>query len=202
MYRNIVLDLGDVVIDYKPKDFLADLFFHEKTEKKLYDITFGSTEWVALEKGEITWEYATKIFNKKSKEQNIHFEMQALLDEWENILKPKNGTIVLMRLLRKRRYRLFYLSNVSCQELEAIEKKSFWPLFNGGVSSCEAEALKPSPIIYEKLLSKYRLSPSETIYIDDKPENVQTAIDLGMAGIQFTDVKQLCRDLVDYNIHI
>lgn len=202
MYRNIVFDLGGVVVDYDPKEFLMNLFFHEKTEEKLYSIIFESKEYDLLEKGEISWDKACKIFLKNAKKKGVGFEMQTLIDEWGNIMMPKNATIVLMRLLRKKRYRVFYLSNTTEVGMSKLEKEPFWPLFNGGMVSYEADSLKPDPGIFEALMAKYRLSPSETIYIDDEIENVETAIELGMAGLEFTNVKELCRDMVDFGITV
>ena len=45
MYKNIVFDLGGVVVDFAPHDFLLDRFYDEAIETKVYDITFGSVEW-------------------------------------------------------------------------------------------------------------------------------------------------------------
>ena len=45
MYQNIIFDLGGVVVDYAPREFLVDYFMNEKLEDQLFDITFGSEEW-------------------------------------------------------------------------------------------------------------------------------------------------------------
>ena len=42
MYQNIIFDLGGVVVDYAPREFLVDYFMNEKLEDQLFDITFGS----------------------------------------------------------------------------------------------------------------------------------------------------------------
>ena len=51
MYRNIIFDLGGVVVDFHPRTFLVDRFMNERLEQQLYDITFGSEEWLALDAG-------------------------------------------------------------------------------------------------------------------------------------------------------
>ena len=45
MYKNIIFDLGGVVVDFKPRDFLMDHFINKKAEDEVYDLTFGSKEW-------------------------------------------------------------------------------------------------------------------------------------------------------------
>ena len=36
MYQNIILDLGGVVVDYAPREFLVDYFMNEKLEEQLF----------------------------------------------------------------------------------------------------------------------------------------------------------------------
>ena len=43
MYKNIIFDLGGVVVDFKPRDFLMDHFINKKAEDEVYDLTFGRT---------------------------------------------------------------------------------------------------------------------------------------------------------------
>lgn len=202
MYRNIVFDLGGVVVDYNPKDYLADKFFHEVTEKKLYDAVFGSEEWQLLDRGEITWEEAFAIFMKRGRDKDIEFEMQALLESWTEMLTVRRPTIVLMKLLKKKGFNLYYLSNVSQDVLNLLSRKGFWKFFSGGVASCEVRSNKPDMRIYEALLGKYGLAPEETIFTDDKKANAAAAFNAGITGIQFKNVKGLCKMLVTYGIDV
>ena len=45
MYKNIIFDLGGVVVDFKPRDFLMDHFLNKRAEDEVFDLTFGSKEW-------------------------------------------------------------------------------------------------------------------------------------------------------------
>ena len=57
MYKNIIFDLGGVVVDFDPREFLVDHFMNERVEDQLYDITFGSEEWLQMDAGLLTrWE--------------------------------------------------------------------------------------------------------------------------------------------------
>ena len=42
MYKNIIFDLGGVVVDFKPRDFLMDHFLNKRAEDEVFDLTFGS----------------------------------------------------------------------------------------------------------------------------------------------------------------
>jgi putative hydrolase of the HAD superfamily len=56
---------------------------------------------------------------------------------------------------------------------------------------------KPDPAIYRYALEKLGTRPAETLFIDDKAENVDAAVALGMEGIIFSDVEKLRTDLVE-----
>lgn len=190
------------MVDYNPKDFLMERFFHEKTEVKLYDAVFGSPEWSLLDKGEISWADAKEIFMQRGRNKDIEFEMQSLLDEWTDMLATRKATVVLMRLLKKKGFRLYYLSNIAEPVFNMISQREFWPLFDGGVASYEVNIIKPDPHIYKILLEKYTLNPQETIFTDDNRENAANAFQAGITGIQFKNVKSLCKMLVTYGIDI
>ena len=50
MYKNIIFDLGGVVVDFKPRDFLMDHFLNKSAEDEVFDLTFGSKEWEELDR--------------------------------------------------------------------------------------------------------------------------------------------------------
>ena len=58
-------------------------------------------------------------------------------------------------------------------------------LFDGEVVSCEEHTVKPEPRIYEILLERYGLTPSETLFIDDREMNIEAAAALGIHGFVF-----------------
>ena len=68
MYKNIVFDLGGVVVDFAPHDFLLDRFYDEAIETKVYDITFGSVEWRQLDAGELDREAGNAAMLQKAAE--------------------------------------------------------------------------------------------------------------------------------------
>lgn len=202
MYRSIVFDLGGVVLNYNPKDYLADLFFHEPTENKIYESLFGSAEWQLLDQGLITWDKASDIFLKRARDKGVEFEMQAVLDNWLEMLETKKPTVKLMRLMKKMGFDLYYLSNMSEDVFELIRKRKFFELFEGGIASYQVGVNKPSPEIYQALLNQYKLVPEETIFTDDNRENTLAAFQAGMTGIQWFDVKNFCKKLVTYGIEV
>ena len=112
MYQNIIFDLGGVVVDYAPREFLVDYFMNEKLEEQLFDITFGSEEWKKLDAGLITRQEAEAVMRRRGAELGHSFEVDAILSDWMDMLKTKDDTVQMMTRLKKRGYRLYYLSNI------------------------------------------------------------------------------------------
>ena len=60
MYKNIIFDLGGVVVDFGPRGFLLERFCNESTENKLYGLTFGSPLWQQLDAGTVPQDEAER----------------------------------------------------------------------------------------------------------------------------------------------
>ena len=112
MYKNIVFDLGGVVVDFAPHDFLLDRFYDEAIETKVYDITFGSVEWRQLDAGELDREAGNAAMLQKAAEAGCTFEVQSVLDDWYRMLKTRRRTVDVMKRLKKMGFSLYYLSNI------------------------------------------------------------------------------------------
>lgn len=68
-------------------------------------------------------------------------------------------------------------------------------LFEVRVASHLIGACKPSPRAYEILCSRLGASPQQCAFVDDAPENVRAARDLGMEAIDYTSYEQLLLEL-------
>lgn len=190
------------MINYNPKDYLADRFFHEATENRIYEAMFGSEEWVKLDKGEISFRQAAKVFLERGRQSDVAFEMQAVIDNWTEMLTPKKATGNLLKVIKKYGYHVYYLTNMANETLDYLKQRQFFTPFEGGIASCELGICKPDPRIYQALLEKYNLIPQETIFADDMPINASAAFQAGITGIHFKNVKNFCQTLVSYGIEI
>jgi len=75
-----------------------------------------------------------------------------------------------------------------------MEKYPIFRLLEGSIISSEVHLIKPDPAIYQLLCSRFQLKPSETLFVDDKLENVEAARTVGMTGILFQDACQLAQE--------
>ena len=80
-------------------------------------------------------------------------------------------------------YRLYVLSNMSLEYIEYLRKKEVYSYFDGEVISSEVHLCKPEPEIYEAVLERYGLKASESLFLDDRVENVNAAIECGIGGL-------------------
>ena len=172
-------------MDFDPREFLVDHFMNERVEDQLYDITFGSEEWLQMDAGLLTREEGDRIMREKGAALRRSFEVGVILDDWYDMLRTKDDTVQLIKRLKKRGYGVFYLSNISWDVLEMLQQRKFWQLFDGGVASCEVKLTKPDLRIYHALLAKYGLSAAESIFIDDNTANASAAFDADITGIHF-----------------
>ncbi len=200
VYKNIIFDLGGVVVDFEPREFLVDHFMNEEVEDALYDITFGSEEWRLIDAGLLSREEGNRIMREKGAAIRRSFELNVILDDWYDMLRTKDDMYQLMKRLKKRGYGIYYLSNISWDVLGMLQQRRFWKLFDGGLASCEARITKPDPRIYHLLLRRYGLSATECIFIDDNEENAAAAFQRDITGIHFTNMRTLQRALRSYGV--
>ena len=107
MYKNILLDFGGVVVDFNPRNFLMDRFMNKHAEDVVYDLTFGSQEWMDLDRGVITREEANRLMMENAAHVNREFEVRTVIEEWAAMLRTKKTTIRVMKELKSAGYRLY-----------------------------------------------------------------------------------------------
>lgn len=95
----------------------------------------------------------------------------------------------------KNDYHIFLLSNLGYDDMIHIKKMDFFEIFEDAIFSCQQGIMKPNKELYLHLLKKHNLKAEESIFIDDLKENIITANELGIDGIQFKNTKQVINDI-------
>jgi len=89
------------------------------------------------------------------------------------------------------------LSNMGDNVLRSIEREFGWIHdFDVLIWSFQHHLAKPEAAIYHLLLERLGTAPEETLFLDDKIENIEAARHLGIRGLQFSNVDQLRQDLI------
>jgi len=182
MIKNIVFDLGNVLISFRPSEYFDKKNYPENIKATILSDIFGSKEWRLLDNGEINTREAINAIALKSslnKEEIAHiFKLRT------ELMFPLAQNVRLLPELKKRGFRLYFLSNFPPDIFEEIKTGYyFFKYFDGGIISGEVKFSKPDSRIYEILLEKYSLIPEECLFIDDLEVNVTSAEVIGMKGL-------------------
>ena len=181
MIRNIVFDLGNVLISFRPEEYLLKNNYPEAKRKIIHSDIFGSIEWLLLDNGEIsTMEAIDRIAEKSSLRRE---EIALIFNKRTEIMSDIDENVKLIPRLKKDGYRLYYLSNFPVDIFDEVKRSySFFRYFDGGIISAVVRYSKPNPEIFRLLLEKYGLSANECLFIDDHEENTIVAVSIGMKG--------------------
>jgi len=186
--KNIIFDLGQVLIQFNPKKFLKDNKI-ENSELILKEL-FEDKLWLDLDRGTILEEEVATIISNRSKLS--YEEVMNILDNRYKMLPAIECNKHFPKLLKEKGYKLYILSNFPKIPFEQVSKNyEFFNHFDGKVVSAYVQELKPEKKIYETLINRYSLDPKETLFIDDSFPNIKMAEQLGIHGIHLTSPELL-----------
>lgn len=195
MIRNILFDMGNVLIRFDRKLFLDRLDVSEADKTTLLREVFANVEWAQMDWGTKTEEMAVENMCKRLP-QRLHWAAERLTLHWDEPLLPIDGMYELVEELKEKGYGIYLLSNASVRQHE------YWPgiaaskFFDGTLISADVHVVKPQPEIYNLCLEKFDLKAEECFFIDDVAANVEGAIRCGLSGaVFFSDVSRLRKEL-------
>ena len=179
MIKNIIFDFGDVFLNLdkiatlKAFSLLGDFQVTSKIQEinNLYEVgKISTTQFL---------ESYQRIFPKASKNQ--------LIQAWNAILLdfPKYRLDFLQDLALKRDYKLILLSNTNELHIDWVKEnisfyETFKSCFHSFYLSHEIHLRKPNSDIFKFVLEEHKISPHQTIFIDDTKENTDSAAKLGI----------------------
>lgn len=174
----VVFDIGNVLLSFKPLEFLNNRYTDEEIVSILFKEIFRSKEWLMLDRGTLTEKEAIDIISKRIPEYKEYVE--DVFKNYYEMLLPIDSSIELAYKLKEEGYKLYLLSNYPKTAFQFItEKYKFFKIFDGGIISYKYKLLKPEKEIYDTLIDKYGLDPKKTLFIDDTKENTDMAEVIG-----------------------
>ena len=185
MIRNIVFDMGQVILTFDPKHFMDREQINDPEDRKLIlNELFLSVEWAQMDAGTLTEETAEPLILERFPER-LKETVRNLLYNWAYPRETIAGMEDIVKALKEAGYGIYLLSNASKAQHQ------YWPLvpvseyFDGKLISCDVKVVKPCHRIYELFTEKFDLNPEECLFIDDATANVAAAIACGWQGIVF-----------------
>lgn len=185
MTKNIIFDLGKVLINWDIKSFAQSYTKDPKLQNHIITSIFNHEDWHTLDEGTITEEEAVLRFSKRVGIEKR--EIEKIIKEARKIMTLKEDTYdELLRL--KKSYKLYCLSNMSIGSWEVILKThDFYKHFDDIIISAQEKVRKPNVKIFTRALKKFNIKPEETVFIDDLNDNISAAESIGIKGILFDE---------------
>ena len=193
--KKFLFDLGNVFFDWNPERVLKPIFNDdERMNFFINNISFPLLD-TRCDAG-ITIEVAVNDAIKK-------------FPDFENEIKlyyPNHGNMVggffqktvdIFYKVKELNYPCYILSNWSVETYEGMEDKyPFLKDFDGKIISGRDFLIKPDAAIYELAISRFNLIPQETLFIDDRLDNIEAAQKLNFQIIHLTD-PSLIQELIE-----
>ena len=187
MIKNLVFDLGNVLIEWNSEKILTYFEPEKERQQVLRQVIFESGVWHQTDRGERSLKEACEEVLAQL-DVSYHSAVKNILYHWYEVVHVYSGLQERIRLWSDQGYRIYILST-TCEIFYHIEKAGLlpiYPLLSGYILSSEVGVVKPEVEIYHKLLKKYDLDPVEFVFIDDIQANLDTAAELGFETILST----------------
>ena len=192
MIKNILFDMGQVLIRFDQKYFIKRLGIEDADLDLLLREVYRSVEWVQMDRGTLREEDAFRSISKRLPER-LHDAAWKLICMWDRPILEVAGMYELVEELKGLGYGIYLLSNAS------VRQHDYWPripasrFFDGKLISADVHVIKPQPEIYRLCLGKFGLQAEECFFIDDAPANIEGALCCGIAGAVFHGDAKLLR---------
>ena len=184
MIKNIIFDIGNVILNFELIKVLTNFTKDEEEQQFIIDNIINSPEWYMyslIDTGYITKEEAIEIV----KDRTNHIKDDLIENFWNHYndysFVNKNA-LGLIKKLKENNYKIYLLSNINPHTYEIVEPSGLFGIVDGYVLSYQVHKIKPYVGIYNDLITKFDINSKETLFIDDNIKNVETANKLGMHG--------------------
>ncbi len=200
MIKNVVFDMGGVLIDYNPKKTVSTYFSVEHYDVLMKEL-FGSELWHQLDGGFLRHDEVLSIVLPKIPEETRGLVKEMLTDFYP-YMPAFPEMYDLIKRIKNAGYKVYLLSNATPRFFDRYLDIPALTLMDGFFISALYKLLKPQREIYEAFCNKFSLKPEECFFIDDMPANIEGAKKYGMKGHVFKapDIKTLEKALNDEGV--
>lgn len=194
-----MFDVGGVLLDWNPRYLYRKLFSDEDAmERFLAEVC--TRAWHAEHDRGMPVEDACAALAA------THPGFGDLIWAWadrseEMIGGPIDGTVEILGELREADVPFYFLTNMEAHTWP--KRRSRYPFLGwarGTVVSSYEGVMKPDREIFERLLRRFGLRASQTVFIDDQPINLKAAGECGMQTMLFRSPAQLKEWLLDAGV--
>ena len=189
-----LFDLGGVFFDWDPHYFYKDVFTHKKDRENFLN-NICNDEWnIKQDAGRLIKDAEIDlIMNFPDYKDKIKLYYK---NHHKMFRKIFQNSVDILNKLKDKKYKCYVLSNWSWETFIGMDKKyPFLNKFDGMIISGKEKLVKPDLKIYKLAIDRFNLTPEETVFIDDKKENIEAAKKLGFLTIHLTDPKIIVHEI-------
>ena len=196
MIKNIIFDMGNVLILWDPNKIVSRLGLNEADSELLLQEVFRDVEWVSMDHGTMSQEEGWESICRRLPERLHEAARACVFDWWKPPLDPVPGMAELVREVKELGYHVYLCSNATSTLHRYFDRIPGSECFEGIIVSEDLKLLKPQHEIFERMFETFGLKPEECFFIDDTPLNIDGARAVGMPGALFRgDMPMLRRAL-------
>lgn len=192
--KNIIFDFGAVLVDWNPR-YVYTPYFGDAEKAEWFIKNICTSEW----NGTVDKGRSIEDANKELIAKYPEWEKEIIMyfDRWVEMVGAETpGMTDLIRELKAKGYRILGLSNWARVTFNQVKEGfEFEKLLDGYIISGDVKMLKPDAEIYEELISRFQIEPSESVFIDDNPANTASAEAIGIRAIKFESIEKLREDV-------
>lgn len=194
MLKNIVFDLGNVLVKFDSNELIYSFFNKRQEEVKSF---YFDSLWNEYDQGL----YSVEEMIEKGVKQfpELELSIKKLMYHWTEFVIPLKDNVAYIKDLKRFGYKVYILSNIPEDDTKYLRSCGVFDNIDGGVFSYEYKKIKPDPEIFNILLEKYNLKASECLFLDDRKDNVESASNLGFETIEVKDLSKVI-DLIKEKI--
>lgn len=192
--KSVLFDIGNVFVEWDPRLLYSQLI-HDQAELDRFLSDVVTLEWHTEHDRGRPFAEGVRILSDRFPEYADL--IQAFDERWNDTIGPVfAGTVDVLERLSEQGMPCYGLTNFSAEKWPLFCREyAFTDLFGGVVVSGAEGLVKPDPRIYQLAIDRFGLEPEQTVYIDDRLDNVLAAEQIGMIGHHFTGADKLAADL-------
>ena len=189
-----LFDLGGVFFDWDPHHFYKDIFINHEERKYFLD-NICNDQWnIQQDAGRLIKDAENDLIKNFPSYKN---EIKSYYKNHRKMFrKIFYKSVDVLIDLKNKNYECYVLSNWSWETFCGMEEEyPFLNKFNGLIISGKEKLVKPNLEIYKLAINRFNLIPKETVFIDDKKENIEAAKKLNFLTIHLTNPEIITKEI-------
>ena len=180
--KGVIFDLGDVLFTWSPRT-------STKVPVTIMKSILSSEIWFNYECGLLERDVC---FDQISQQFSVPAtEVAEAFSQARESLQPNHAMVAFIHDLKQRSQgaiQIYAMSNISKEDYNFLSSRLIdWSIFDQVFTSGYTGIRKPDSEFYRYVLQRIELSPEETLFVDDRQENILVAKSLGINSIMFND---------------